>query len=488
MTIGGFLAILAGAWAIALAPPPTRRLFEQSLNFIKPNEILTEADLIELKRRGLIDEDFFKEELRRQGISAFRANLIEQISKALLQVEDLINLRIRGKISKEEYLKRARHLGFDEDKANKLFSLVYKRLPPEVVIRGIWRGIKFKKGIESYKQELREQGWTDDRIEVLEKTARFYPSVDDFIRFLVRDSFNEEIVKKYGYDEDYPKQIEEFVKKAGVDPEWMRHYWRSHWELPSPTQAYEMLHRGLITKEDMDTLLKIADYPKFWREKLIGISYSPLTRVDVRRMHKLGILDEEGVKRSYMDLGYNERNAELMTKFTIEYNKSPEEAEKTEEDRRLDELKGLTRSSILRQYEKRLIDRETAKSYLKDIGLSDEVAEFYLNYTDYKIEEDRLERETKRIELEYKNGIISYNDAVDQLGKLNVSGSNIEELLREWEIERMAKPAQPSKSELIKMVQKGIISIEQFTEKMLDLGYSLKYIEWYKRLYNIIPA
>ena len=89
-----------------------------------------------------------------------------------------------------------------------------------------------------------------------------------------------------------------------MDKEVLQWYWRAHWELPSPTTGFEMLHRlhpdvlevigekykemGLNPddlKTDLDTLkelLKISDYPKYWRDRLAAISYSPLTRVDLR--------------------------------------------------------------------------------------------------------------------------------------------------------------------------------------------------------------
>ncbi|GAI72112.1 unnamed protein product, partial [marine sediment metagenome] len=33
----------------------------------------------------------------------------------------------------------------------------------------------------------------------------------------------------------------------------------------------------------------------------------------------LGVLDVSGVRKAYTDIGYNPYNADLMTKFTIEY-------------------------------------------------------------------------------------------------------------------------------------------------------------------------
>jgi len=473
------------ARAVSVAYPPLGRWAEQQLNESWQNELLSADALILGRQRGVLRGIDYFSELAKQGINRERAEILYDISARLLEASDLVALRLRKLISSDEFLSRMRFLGFRGKEPHELLKLAENRLPPEVVIRAMWRKIKFGVGDESYREELRQQGWTDERINVLEKQMRFYPSPTDFIRFMVRDTFNEAIVAKYGYDEDYPKAIEDFVSRVGVDPEWMRHYWRAHWQLPSPTQAYEMLHRRVITREDMETLLKIADYPKFWRDKLIEISYNPLTRVDVRRMHKLGVLSDEDLVSAYMDLGYNEENARKLAEFTIRYNAEPTEAEKTEEDKRKEELRGLTRTAILRSYHKGKLTREEAKGYLTDIGLSGEVAEIYLDYEDYKIEEERLERQLNLLKKKYIYGFLTESDLDKELSALDLEPEEKQNLMEEWELEREGRPSLPSKSELIRMVKKKIIDLDTFKNLMSYIGYLPQHINWYIQLYNL---
>ncbi|GAH58877.1 unnamed protein product, partial [marine sediment metagenome] len=46
---------------------------------------------------------------------------------------------------------------------------------------------------------------------------------------------------------------------------------------------------------ELDSLFMATDIMPWWREKLKAISYNPLTRVDVRRVFKMGIVSEEQV-------------------------------------------------------------------------------------------------------------------------------------------------------------------------------------------------
>ncbi|GAG78096.1 unnamed protein product, partial [marine sediment metagenome] len=86
---------------------------------------------------------------------------------------------------------------------------------------------------------------------------------------------------------------------------------------PSPQQGFDMLHRGVISDDELNMLLRALDVMPFWRDKLTQIAFRPLTRVDVRRMYKQGVLTETEVYESYLIAGYNEQNAERMAEFTV---------------------------------------------------------------------------------------------------------------------------------------------------------------------------
>ena len=462
-----------------ILPDPYQREVEYFVNQKLPNQVLDPSTLAQLTRRGEIKLDDFTREAAKSGIAPDKALQLFELTRNLIGIGDLSELRLRGEITDKEFISKARVIGFEANDAENTFKLIQKRLPEDTVIRGMWRDIKFGKGIESYKKDLRDQGWSNERIEVLEKTSRFYPSVGDFISFMVRDTFAEEVVKKYGYDEMYPEAIDGFVKKAGVDPEWMKHYWRAHWVLPSPRDVYEMLHRGVITMVEMKDLLKIADYAPYWIDKMIQISYNPFTRVDVRRMNKIGVLNREEVKTAYMDLGFNEDKAEKMTVFTEIYNADPEDSEKTEEDKRKDELRGLTRTAIIKQYQKELLPEAEAKSYLLDIGMAEEVAQAYLDLATYSEEEGRIDDYLRVFKKMYLNDVISFNDLSDSLDKLNLPATYKDHLTDLWDLEKIGKASIPSKTELGNFLKKGIISQETYIANMSSLGYNEKFIKWY---------
>lgn len=479
------LGKLAAGFSIANAVTPFRRSFEHGLNWVKPNELLAPTDYAELRKRGKIDIGTYLTQLRFQGLDGEKAHWIFELAERFAGIGELSSLRRRKVLTAGDYLKKAGALGFAPRSAQDIYKLGEIRLDPELIVRAWRRQIRIAGGKPEYFDDLRDIGWSDDRIELLKKVTEFFPAPADLIRFAVREVYTPEIIDRYKMMEDLPPKFLSEAKKAGLPEEQAKNYWASHWILPSVGQGFEMLHRDVITKEDSDTLLRTLDIMPYWRDKLTQIAYRPFSRVDVRRMNKVGTLDRAGVKRAYLDIGYDEEKAEKMTEFTILYNEEPEEAESTETDRRKEELKGLTKTAVLKQYRDNLIDQQLAGDYLKGLGFTDEVIEFYIAREDYLREEDRVDGYIKAYHRIYVNGVIDYNKLIDLLGELNLPDANVQYLTELWDIEKLQKPSQPSKADLVRFTKKKIISLDTFKERMGDLGYSSKFVSWYIQDYAL---
>jgi len=182
------------------------------------------------------------------------------------------------------------------------------------------------------------------------------PGVSDLIRFMVRDAFREDIVAKYGYDEEYPALIDSWLKCQGMGYKlnehpcggnmpagmtWGKVYWRAHWYLPSPTQAQEMLvllrpNRAQRFAEDIERLfpgvgqaigditvtpreaidlMKIADYPPFWRSRLLALAYKPMTQRFLQQAITEDVPDPVPLEERVMDLGFLPTEAEVIAKM-----------------------------------------------------------------------------------------------------------------------------------------------------------------------------
>jgi hypothetical protein len=281
----------------------------------------------------------------------------------------------------------------------------------------------------------------------------------------VREAFYPYYVAEYGLLNELPGQFVEYAGKQGLSEEWAKHFWASHWELPSILQGFEMLHRDVITSEQLDKLFMAVDIMPWWRDKLEAISYNPLTRVDVRRVFKMGIIDRDQVKRTYLDLGYNEEKAEWLTKFT--------EMQNTEADR------DLTKAEILSSYSKAIIGKQETNDMLLDLGYSQDEVDILISMKEYTTVKDIKDREIKRIRKFYLAGAYTANQAITELGKLDLVGAEQDSLIKLWDSEKLAKLKSPTKKELGTLFKNTIITQAIYVEEMKHLGYTEKYIGWY---------
>jgi len=335
---------------------------------------------------------------------------------------------------------------------------------------------------KSVKAGLAKLGYEDSDIKVLLELAQFVPGAQDIIHFAVREVYNPKTVAAFGQLEGFDdiwKLAEKDATAAKLPKETLSKYWAAHWELPGINQAYEMLHRGFITEDDLSKLFVAADVMPFWRDKLKSISYSTLTRVDVRRMHKLGVLDLAGVKKSYRDIGYDETNAQLLTDFTVAYNADPENAEETDGDRKRKAQKDLTKAEILNAYADRLLSQQDTATELYYLGYSEEETAQLLAMQDYKL----AVADVKKSLGYYRDGFLTgaYTEAQvqAQLGKLGLPATYTSNALDQWKLEKSARVETPTKAEYLSFWKAGTIAAAECAAGLAALGYSQKHITWY---------
>lgn len=209
---------------------------------------------------------------------------------------------------------------------------------------------------------------------LLDLRAR-HPSSADLMRMADKRVWNLEVPEKYGQYAELPDQVVKFMEQLGYEQDWTRNFWRAHWDLPSPQQVFEMLHRRVIEDADIEQYLGLTDWLPFFRDKLLAISYNPITRVDLRRLYKLKIITEQQVKDGYMDLGYNDEKAGWLTEFTKQY-ANPDDASQ------LDDMADLAASTFRTAYRRGVITRDDALDRIVDAGYTEDVADFYLSLDD----------------------------------------------------------------------------------------------------------
>ncbi len=308
-----------------------------------------------------------------------------------------------------------------------------------------------------YGDYMARLGYPDTVSEELYGISQYYPVAQDWIRFAVRDVFNPVVVESAGLDEQFPDAILPYALKGGVSEEHMRMQWRAHWNLPSPNQAFEMLHRGYIDIDDLRQLLKSADYAPGYVEALIGIAYSPYTRVDARRMWSLGVLDDEGFVRAMREIGYDDEHAENLLKFV----KASD----------IEAAKDLTQSQMLKAYALGKTPKADVISYLKKIGYDDEESALIVALEDSKIEQSKIDDVIDLLDWYYVRGEVSDAEYLAEVNTLGIPLLKAEMYLAKAQAKYEKNAKLPTKAEVEKWYKADRITQSETISYLTRMGY-----------------
>lgn len=427
LTIGGFVQNWIGA--------PVLQFMQSNIyniNFNNPQRIPSEAEIVSLYLANEIDEGQMRCLVRANGSYDTWYSKIANANRTRISNEQIIQLYRRGIIP-----------GSYADKA------------------------------------LRDNGiLNQNEANMLYRATESMPSVSDIVRFMVRDADDNAVAAKYGtdaaFDAKYGEQLKSWARGQGITDDVLKYYWRSHWEIPSNTALFEMLHRlrpnrqssaggtGVtVTTNDIKDALVVNDMLPFWADRMIEISYRPLTRTDAQRAYFIDALSEIELKDAYLDIGYSDSNADKLVRFTRQLKAQRKQA------------KGGTEkaTSVLRYYKSWLIGETEARQRLVNGGLSEQGAMEALAIADNQRKNESQLLCIKGVKSKYKKYQITDLQAQQELTAIGMAVENIAPTIRNWNCERSFKPKELTLAQVCKAYQNNLIDDVEYRRRLSAIGY-----------------
>jgi hypothetical protein len=381
----------------------------------------------------------------------------EQFPNYKIGLDEAIDNYFRGKLSKEELYNLGKSYGYNSTQVDLLINVRQRLIDLDALI-----DLKFRKEIkdEDFYNRAKALGFTKEDVDLIAKLKQWIPGPSDLITFAVREAFNEQAVAKNQQDlnlEETWNNISKYAESIGLTKDIFKYFWRSHWELPSPTFAFEMYRRGLITKEELRQLLIWLDYMPAYIDKIIELSSEVIPRVDIRRMYEAKLVDREKVYKTYRALGYSPEDAELMTKF-VELNYSEVD-------------KDLTKSEILEGFRDGILDTNRAIDMLVKLGYDEIEANYLISLEQAKMERQRVTKKVEYAKTNYIQGYWNKEQVIDYLNKLPLPSSTIKDILVTIDEEKIKNLKLPSKEEILRWYKKGLVDEEIATNLLVLTGY-----------------
>lgn len=321
--------------------------------------------------------------------------------------------------------------------------------------------------------EMRRRGVINPvEVEYFKALAEALPSQTDIIEYMRKGADNAANVAQdkldEGFKENYTARLKKWANQQGISDEMMAIDWNAHWQEISPQMAFEMFVRlrpGRVPKElefDKARLvktLKEADYPPGLIDYMIAIAYAPITRTDLIKGNKAGVVSKKELIEGLMDVKYSPEDAKKLADIIDADN-----------DRQRQNAFGVwTQRRIAQEYKAGTISRDKAEQLLRrSITDPDKVADLIDDIESLR-DAEKAAVCIKEVKRRYMIGDLTEKESEIALMDRGVWHDQAVDMVERWQCERGSK----AKEYTMGIVQK------MYVRKMID-GY-----EAYTRLLHL---
>ncbi|GAI69355.1 unnamed protein product, partial [marine sediment metagenome] len=288
---------------------------------------------------------------------------------------------LRGDIKDEDLPFFITSHGFPKEMADDFRDLAQLRLDPANWITAFRRKYEDFSKIEA---DLKDQGWSEDRIEALKFVTLYYPGPTEVMTWAAREVFEPKLREKFQLDKFMPPQFKEWAEKAGITGEVADNYWAAHWALPSIGQVIELWRRKIWDKETVDDFWTELDMVPWVREDLFKLFRAVPTRVDVRRFWDMRTIDETRLRDIYQAMGYWEEDLEDYVLWTKVYVAFPD---------------------LMARWSKGWISLDDVRKELTALGMKPERLEEFIQMKVKSTEPERVESERNLTKTDIYKGV-----------------------------------------------------------------------------------
>jgi hypothetical protein len=380
-----------------------------------------------------------------------------------------------------------------------------KQTRPDVhqVVQLYLRGdIKTREGLH---ERLRELGVLDKLYEDnLIKLAEWVPGPPDIVTFMVRDVEDPRAVREGDLDKDFeekfygpggaanPGPLAKWARAHGLTEEVFRRYWRAHWRLPSPTQLYEMLHRlrpdrperkawerafnnatveeqaellkvepPIVTEEMCRRALELNDIAPAWIDRLMAVSYNPMTRTDALNAFHANVMTAEELRERLRDTGLDLPTATRTV-----------ELQEAIRARRNANISGVwTVREIAREYGDGVLTSMAADQLLAPLIPDPGQRQRLLAGVDQRSEARARRERLRTYQRTFFVGIDQPADALAKLQGMGIAPQRAQDMVDEWDWRRRGRLREVSARMVSDGLANGIITPDQAYTRLANLGY-----------------
>lgn len=466
----------------------------------------------DLFRRGRIAPGVMKEKMERAGLSSAEDWDLYAGFTQTPELMLLIRMLYSGVINEASFKLRTKQLGYSAADVDRILDATWEPIPPSASLEMFNRRIITEPQL---RDQLSKAGIRRaDEQNAIIQTANIIPPYSDIQRLAVKEAWKQEIVAEYGYDEEIPPEYVYWAKRIGLhwgepllrgDPAWgdaglvgvadkpavpwWKLLWRAKWNPLSPTQAFEALHRWRgnpadprtwrinpatgapqkpFTMDNVNDMLKIADYPPALRPILAGLSYSVLRLVDIRKIYRTGLRDANWAVGKFQDRGV-ERNDAILQVDLID--KEVEDKKQLEIDRRTRRAEIKFVGSVIDAFRNGWQAEADVITAYDQIGWTRREAGLAINTVHHELATATAKQTINRAKADFLSYRATELELRARLLTAGILPWYVDNLFVRWNVMRTDSRAALTAAKVLNWTKRGLLTIDEARFRLKEMGY-----------------
>lgn len=447
---------------LSIQREPYVDLIREGVRRQNPTARLSPSDALQAYQRGLIDATNAYEEMSGAGLDQARIATLSALAETQPTLGQVINKHHREIITSEQALHQLAQLGYDPDEAKALMAAEAALPSPNQIVKYFLRGEVSEAGA---RELLKWQGYEND-----EATRLLGVALDPADPSALTENINREALAEAGIasrtlSSPPPSVLISAGRAFGQSPQKVEADWTNHWTLLPANLITAAYFKGLLNHTQLIGELRAAAVPEELHELWIEMQRPLIPSRTIPSMLVHDVIDENDAKVLLEQQGYSATDAERY----IKYARATETAAPGAGEAA---LHGLSQSTILNLYAMGSIDRAATISLLERIGIGAEAAELAVQLSDLGAQADERAALIDLVVTEASLGVIDAAEAQNQLLAAGLNTAEVEKAMAKLLKATRSKVKTPSKSEYDRMYLAGIIAAGEYTDALINLGYS----------------
>lgn len=318
---------------------------------------------------------------------------------------------------------------------------------------------------------------TDDATAIIQNFQQI-PSVGSLLQRMNLDTDDDEIAAVYDLDNGlaaaYTTEIKQYANAQGYSDDMMKSLWRQHWILPSLSEAGVMLNRlrpgvapegSQFTESDYRALLSFHGIAPAYYNQYIALTNKVMNRRDLQNAYNVDGIDDKGVVSGLQSIDYSETDSSALL-LVFQANKLKYQQQQAAK------YNVWTIKSVIKQYSLGTINTSDASDLLLGLLVPQQFVGTLLQSAKLEQSAVAISKCIAGVRHRFLLGEFNSDAAENMLVGYGVESDTATTLSQQWTCELNSRVREVAAGKIVAWYAKGVISIDQLSGRLGNLGYS----------------